>query len=70
MIEFDFNDPAIREMVGINHKPRESWDALGRLVSMECEQCGNSWPCRSTLGLRAWRKKMREDFITANDGPS
>lgn len=54
MAEFDFNDSAIRDMVERNHRPEEKRRIDGSLRVVACEECSETWPCFTTLTLRAW----------------
>lgn len=48
----DLTDPAIREMIHLNHEPEELWTVAGTLASVHCRTCGHGWPCPTIQDLR------------------
>lgn len=59
MIEYDFDDPHIRDMVMFDHAPEELWihNVGGSFLDrIQCEKCHGSWPCTPALDLKQWLK--------------
>lgn len=60
MARYDFNEEVIRRMVERNHTPEEYWTRTGSgtslLGSIDCEKCGEVWPCSSIMKLREWKR--------------
>lgn len=54
---YDYDDPAIRQMVEDRHAPEEMFvkrlDGT-TLVQIICEADSESWPCVAVVGLRSW----------------
>lgn len=60
MIEYDFDDDAIRKMIEKYHFPEENWIALSEeegdeMESINCSKCFQYWPCIPIQNLRRWR---------------
>lgn len=67
-MNFDFNDPEIRDMVQDNHVPEEVWRHAGnrindylQLVEVRCAKCQALWPCPTIVALRIWKKNRHEE---------
>ena len=67
MTEFDWGDPAIRDMVEHNHQPTEVWTAGGELAAVFCRECGHAWPCPTVETLRGVNEMMLVHHLTARD---
>lgn len=54
---YDFNDPAVRQMVEQNHCPAEEVIRNNRqaTVYLLCEQDRESWPCSIITAYREWQ---------------
>lgn len=57
MTDYDFTDPAIRDMVA-KHRPVEMWSPNTGLLlrGPYCEECGDDWVCAPAHALRGWEK--------------
>lgn len=53
----DVSDSDIRRMVLRNHEPDETWSADGKLLSVHCAACYQSWPCPSRQA--AWEAEKQ-----------
>lgn len=60
MTPLDLSDKYVRAMAERNHTPAEIWTVGGDLISLHCDQCGNSWPCPTRQALDE-RLRTRED---------
>ncbi len=50
--ELDLRDPLVQEMVRRDHLPHEEWSMAGKLLFVNCQTCGQDWPCLSVRTLR------------------
>ncbi len=62
---YDFDDPEIRAMVNIKHKPIEyysySYANTKRLENINCGICAQDWPCSAIKGLRSYERRIQND---------
>lgn len=57
---YDFSDPAVRDLVDLNHCPMEHvvTNTLGSYVELRCQQDGTLWPCAIIVARRAWQEPV------------
>ena len=57
---YDFSDPAVRELVDSNHCPCEETDVvasglgISTAITLRCSKCHEMWPCTIIQARRAW----------------
>lgn len=56
------DDLRVREMADQNHQPEEIWMTSGRLASLRCDACAQSWPCETRKALDEQRLRFAKQF--------
>lgn len=61
-VKLDLTDPMVRDMADRDHVPEERWTrgGLGQRVleSVDCTECGETWPCYTRVQLRQLEAKQ------------